>query len=287
MLESIDGGTPAGEQSSSTTEYLLAMHMEIFVPKGEETELKLQSFLYHLVKQTELIPMDPDDWAKVLDRDPQVKRRFEHRQYWENLVYGYSVYPADGYFISAAAVQPANRNQTARHPKSFRDSLCVESITVIKFIITNYLPFDFNLEELSLFQTLEPRHKNDKNLDGKGYALLPTFAGFPVKPRFDDPEYFKLRCTALHYRFTSDYIFKCIRESVLRKEEEVWAQRWHTVLMRNVMTAGVGSNASAENGRRRTNPTARFDEREHRFGPGQDAVICACDYKRNAIDTTI
>jgi len=257
------------------------MHLEIFVPKVKKTELRLHKWLYQFMRRAEAIPMNPRAWDMVLTRDPELRKRFASKEYWENIVYGYSIYPADGCFVSGRSA--AKCTELKRHfgpPESYRHSICVESIAVVKFIITNYLNFEFDLEQLALVQTLERQRDYDTSPRVTGYALSPAFASFEGRPRFDNQEYFKLRCTALHYQFTADHIFHGIRTLVLPKETEVWAHRWYSVVMRNLT-----SKSMPPHGRRA--PTAQLEERELRFNGEKGSVICVSDYDRDPPGSTL
>jgi hypothetical protein len=270
----VDLNPMAGQQEFSTR-YHLAQHLEVFVPKGERSWRNLQGWLHEFVKETQHIKIaDRGRWKGVCREDPTLNKRFGQKLFWENLVYGYSVYPADGYFVSA-------KDGPGR--TSYREQVCIESISVIKFIITNYIDFsEREANEWSLMQTLERKGDSEGVPIDKGYTLLPTFASsFDEAPRFDDPAYFTRRCTALHYHYLSDYISTNIRDIVLHDEQEVWAHRWYTTLLRNIKRTKDGTKNSE---RVRIRPVAMSTtEREDRFRDDRDKVICVSDYERDAI----
>src|SRR5437588_6094755 len=83
-------------------QYLLAKHLEVFVPKSPDTEGRLRLWLNNLMLMP-AIPMPPDNElrAELFKKiNPNVASKLAGKEYWENIIYGYSIYETDGHFLS-------------------------------------------------------------------------------------------------------------------------------------------------------------------------------------------
>ena len=172
-------------------------------------------------------------------------------RYWENLIFGYSIYLSNGNFIGVA-------DETLRPQMS---NYFEESTQVIKLIITNYMTSG----------TFYPQV-------GRGVNLLdPTdperlFIASPLTLYFvghDDEaavkrEYLLMK---LHYFDVIKYIFTRLSQEVMQEEQEIWLQSWPTQLSRTIR-----KNA-------RMLPIAQTtQEKQDKYAEDAAHVLCVIDY---------
>jgi hypothetical protein len=183
---------------------LWAMHLEVFVPKPgkrfqEEDLLRCLDSL--LEAQTVPILKRPNRELAALDE--RHRKLFESRDHWENIIFGYSAYSTDGYFMPLK-------------DRVRRKDYCYREVTLVfKFILTNY---------------------HSSVLGFEAAKMLP---GIVTPSDFADREKRnELRCMEFHYQDTAAYIVDrtC---GVLEHEAEIWSQAWYSLLNRKTRP-GVG-----------------------------------------------
>src|SRR5689334_2914315 len=106
---------------------LVARHLEVFVPKprSRKQEQNLIQVLDELLEDHSVaLEAPPDALLKGCTEDHL--KLLKNKKYWENIIFGYSTYVTDGYFL-----QLKNRRRSAR--ECWR-----EQTLVLKFIVTNY-----------------------------------------------------------------------------------------------------------------------------------------------------
>jgi hypothetical protein len=240
-------------------QYLLAKHLEVFVPKSPATEGRLRLWLNHLMLKPALpMPQGSELRAELFKKiDPSVAEKLDGKHFWENIIYGYSIYETDGHFLTFT-----------RRIKGY----FTEQTLIMKFILTNYL--STNAEQLIKVETCE------KSLR---HAILPAW---DVKPQkfSKQGDYTDLACTILHYNDIADYIVSEISENVLDHEQEVWAHGWNSILDRRTKRSepNEAANQNEINDSRQIPIVLSQEEKSVRFEGYSDRVICVIDYSNKA-----
>lgn len=186
---------------ATKSQWLLARHLEVFVPKlgTRELEIELSAFLDNLLRKSDLplISRGPSELEKFPERARSLLRDHDR---WENIICGYSTYLTDGAFLDGTA-----------YPREPRACL-KEQTLVLKFILTNYRT------------TVEPGRGRFLGLEG---LLLRE-----VRQGVDEARLTELLCTESHYSDVCEYVVRKVADDVLDGQMEVWSQEWLTVLNR-------------------------------------------------------
>ncbi|HKU76159.1 MAG TPA: hypothetical protein VJR02_19780 [Pyrinomonadaceae bacterium] len=245
------------DSSHALRQYLLAKHLEVFVPKSQASEGRLRLWLNNLMLMP-AVPMHKQNQvrADLLQQiEPEVATKLSGKEYWENIVYGYSIYETDGHFLS--------------YGRSIRGYF-TEQTLIIKFILTNYVTK--NVEQLIRLDTPAPIRR----------AILPAW-DVKISKLSGMADYAELCCTILHYNDISDFIVTEITENVLQNEQEVWAHGWNTILDRRAKTAGSNTSTTTSSPDSRDFPIIlNQSEKKARFGEKADCVLCVIDYSAKA-----
>lgn len=244
-------------------QYILAKHLEVFVPKPKtrELEVNLIDWLDHLLIEAK-IPRgaygysqpEGDHSSEFSFPCPPILaeefKRNENKRYWENIIYGYSTYETDGHFVDFD-----EESQIRTFEKDFR-----EQTLVIKFLLTNYAT--------AAYRGIVPIPT--ARIPGIEFAIVPAYAYPDPSVELQNSYYRELYLTNLHYNDLTNHIITGIAETVLWKETEVWSHAWYTVLDRRSMNS------------KRTRPIILSEEEKvKRFGEErQHEVMCVMDYAR-------
>ena len=188
-------------QRQPSVSWLLARHLEVFVPKPKTRELEnaLLRSLDNLLDKEEL-PLrkrEPNDLANYTER---ARKLLTNHSFWENIIYGYSTYETDGAFL--------DRKEHLRKSNKYYK----EQTLVLKFILTNYRT-GVDVGRARFF-----------DLEG----MLLREGKIPVS----DDRLTELMCAESHYSDICDFIVDHIVRDVLDGEIEVWSQEWLTMLNR-------------------------------------------------------
>lgn len=190
-----------GPPKKHVPSWLLARHLEVFVPKPatREQEDNLLRFLDELLRKSD-VPLRSRDADELANYPDKARTLLTTHQYWENIIYGYSTYLTDGAFLDGTT-----------YPKQ-PDECSKEQTLVLKFILTNYrTKIDVGCVRLLCLE---------------GLSLRETRRGV------DEGRLSELICAESHYSDICDYIVSGVAGRVLGGETEVWSQEWLTVLNR-------------------------------------------------------
>lgn len=180
------------------------MHLEVFVPKPKQrsVEIDLHNYLDWIltVPTISRTRLSEDDLVGLTKEHRELFKDHDHQKLrWENVVYGYSSYAADGYFMSC-------KTRGRELESTFR-----EITLVFKFIITNYTTTIKSAESMWGDQSMYK----------------------PSDNAYDDQRS-ELKCMEFHYEDTRAFITQEITRMVLRDEEEIWSHVWYSRLTRKV-----------------------------------------------------
>ena len=239
---------------------LCAEQVEIFVPNNPDYQQPLKKFFDNLML-LDRIPITPQhqEWLKKIPLHypaPADKpMNFGQMCCWENLVFGYSIYLSNGYFIGV--------DHQTLHPQE--SNSFEESTQVIKLIMTNYMTTGIYY----------PR------VEYSGDPFLPTqsrpFISYARTPYFVDDMNTLTRehvIMMLHYRGMINYIFTQLSTEIMRNEQEIWLQSWPTQLSRKIATKKMAHGLSP-----RELPVAQtLEEKQRKYGKEMSNVLCVIDY---------
>lgn len=182
--------------------WLLARHLEVFIPtpKIRDKEKQLHDFLNLLLNGHDILLPKRTDEELPPNCPPAAKDLIQKHTHWENLVFGYSTYLTDGYFLDVP------------NPRRDQESCLREQTIVLKFIITNYRTRVQPRSGRIFSLELKPSNTADSLVDSKRQT--------------------ELLCAELHYIDTCDHIVQGIARWTLHEETEIWSQEWFTVLNR-------------------------------------------------------
>jgi hypothetical protein len=181
--------------------WLLARHLEVFVPKPgtREQEDQLLGFLDDLLRKTD-IQLRLRQPHELVNYPKRLQTLLTSHDHWENIICGYSTYLTDGAFLDGTA-----------YPRA-PDECLKEQTLVLKFILTNYRT------------SVDVRSARFLGLEG----LLLREAQHGV----DEDRLTELLCAESHYSDICDYIVNGVAGRVLEGETEIWSQEWLTTLSR-------------------------------------------------------
>lgn len=235
---------------------LCAEQVEIFVPENAQIQFERVKTLLDELIFRDTIPFVEEEhkfWLKRLVDDYNAathqQRSFENKTCWENLIFGYSVYQSNGYFVGPD--EQLRRDRTAVYE---------EPTTVIKLIITNYLtpgvnypvvhsaenPF-WHMPQWMVSQAISP------------YRSTEAVSATAIR--------FEYSVMMLHYWGIIIYLFNQLSNDLMLKEEEIWIQRWPTQLSRRIRSD-----------LRNVPIAANDEERQKKFGTKARDVLCVIDY---------
>lgn len=234
---------------------LCAEQVEIFVPKNEAFIGKLRLFFDHLIL-LDKIPISDDHkfWLQRLAENYRASTKktlsFDNKNFWENLIFGYSIYEADGRFIGTD-------KQLQRRISCYFE----EPTLIIKLILTNYHTRGLNYPLIQSFP--DPFQKNTQQL----------FIYHAISSYRDDDADIALEYATmmLHYLGISSYIFNQLSHEIMHDEQEIWLQRWPTQLSRRFKA-----------GSRDVPIVNTPDEKRLKFGVDVEKTLCVIDYVRSA-----
>lgn len=233
-----------------------AEQVEIFVPKNEAYLDKLKALLDNLIFQDKIpfVEQEHKFWLRrvVEDYNAVTKKHlsFAEKEYWENLIFGYSIYDSEGYFVGPDA-------QLRRS----RDNYFEEPTAVIKLIVTNYLTPGVNYPVVH-------------SAENPFWHTPQWFVSQPISPyRSQETDSaagirFEYSTMMLHYWGIIAYLFDQLSHEVMLNEQEIWIQRWHTQLSRRIQPDV------------RYMPIATSEaEKRQKFGKEEyHKVLCVIDY---------
>jgi len=239
---------------------LCAEQVEIFVPKNPNYEVKLKLFFDHLILKDRILITDAHrKWLQNLAANypspPGKHPVLEHVRYWENLVFGYSIYESQGYFIGVdiQTLQPQISNYFE------------EPTLVIKLILTNFMTTGINFPIIQRgIDPFQPKQERPYI-----YRVVASY--------FDDTLSTITREYAimmLHYLGITAYIFHQLSEEVMQNEQEIWLQSWPTQLSRKIaQKVNPGSPPP------RDVPIVKNkEEKQKKFGDDAPHMLCVIDY---------
>ena len=207
----------------------LARQVEIFVPKKYDKKVKMwfDSFIR-------------------MDRIPGLGIELPNRnyEYWENIVYGYSLYDGEGYFIL---------------PSRTLEHYFPEDVVIVKLILTNYLTENHGTPEIL-------------GLDPNAPAFVVDTITKDVQRSEIEAKKFEYFATYAHFDRTLTFIADSLANEVMKNEEEIWVQSWTTGLQ-------IRHNTGVPPDWRSKVPVVKTKkEKNERYGRDADRVLCVIDY---------
>jgi len=244
------------EETHKKSAIVCAEQVEIFVPKSEGYLSQLRKLLDEMIFSDKIPFVDQDQkhWLRKAaeDRRPNLHRNFSfaEAEYWENLIFGYSIYDSDGYFVGPDS-----------NLRRSRANYFEEKTSVIKLIVTNFVtpgvvyPVMHTAENCFMHT---PQWMVSQ-------SISPYRSG---KFRSGSDLRFEYAITMLHIWAIVYYFFDQLTKRVMLDEQEIWVQRWHTQLSRRVKAQERGIPVAINH-----------EEKRKKFGDKDyGKVICVIDY---------
>ena len=244
------------EQKFKPSYFVLAKQIEIFVPKNDSCDDRKVIKWFDNFIQTDRVPLVPatEGSTNSIYGDGAPK-------YWENIVYGYSIYEASGRFILS----------TRKEEDIFR-----EDVMIIKLILTNYVTknmgFPTVVEDYS-FPTQGDGWNPPLHVADTLYFLPSMKEDFAKQQGIDIDDYLSEYEMGLdHFNHTLYYIGNTLANEIMTKEEEIWLQSWTTGLQ-------IRFNMTVPSAWRSKVPIVQSKEQKKEiYGEDADDVICVIDY---------
>lgn len=239
-------------QTHEQSSILCAEQVEIFVPNNPEFIGKFRLFFDQLILE-DRIPISGDHryWLQQLvDQHPEASAGFSplrRKTFWENLIFGYSIYETKGYFIGPD--EQLRRNLT---------NYFEEPTLAVKLILTNY-------RTRGLLYPLMQNFADPFQAQQSQAFILNAIASY--QPRINPVLTFEYGVMMLHYLGITSYIVDRLSQDIMHNELEIWLQRWQTQLSRRYKPE-----------RRKAPIVATEEEKRLKFGEAWEQVICVLDY---------
>ena len=226
---------------------LLANQVEIFVPKDPGKTGKLRLWFDNFMMQP-TVPIRRYSSGK----DLYLEERFPDKEYWENIIYGYSIYNVEGHFIAS------NRKVRDYFP---------EDTTVIKLILTNYVTNNLGHPEIT--KMAYPQDDPDYHIN----CVVDCFNTNEVSSNI--AELYDEYCMVFkHLDETCHYIIEGLSNEVMNGEHQIWMQSWITSLSVRFKKSELEEEKESS----RPPIVLTEGERRNRYDHLAEKVICVFDY---------
>ena len=239
-------------QTHEQSSILCAEQVEIFVPNNLKFIGKFRLFFDQLILE-DRIPINDEHryWLQQLvEQHPEASAGFsplKRKTFWENLIFGYSIYETKGYFIGPD-------DQLRRNLTNYFE----EPTLVVKLILTNY-------RTRGLLYPLAQNFADPFQAQQSQAFILNAIASY--QPRLSPSLAFEYGAMMLHYLGITSYIVDRLSQDVMHDELEIWLQRWQTQLSRRYKA-----------NMRKVPIAATEEEKRLKFGEAREQVICVIDY---------